>query len=1592
MPNHILLYTDDPGTGGVAQYNHALLLALIQRGDRVTSVQSRAANPLIEQQQQAGIHHEWLGFDTTQEFGRTFTNRDDAQTIFTNAQPDLIIFSDACPVSNFAAKQVAASLNIPYVVVLGFVSADLGRHFAADIDVEPFLQRLATLYTQAQEVIAVSQENLQVLRHVYRSPAHRGRVIYYGRPEPYFGPRREAVRDRLRAQLGIPTEAVVCLTAARLEPVKGYGYQLEAIAQLKQTPTWNQLYFVWVGDGSLRDEINQALETLQVSDRVKLVGQQWNMPDWYDMADIFILPSEVEGMPLAIMEAMAKGIPVMAAAVSGIPEELGDTGALLPDPNTDPTETVHHLLTTLEDWVTNPSKRQAIAQASQQRARALFTEARMLRDTLAVIDSALTPTMRSSLAAIAPSPTLQRLMSKYPTAAKHILLYTDDFGMGGVAQYNHSLALGMRQQGYQVTLVQSRTSNPLIEEQQQQGVQHEWLEYDTRREFNRTFSNLEDAREIFTRVQPDLIIFSDGWPMANFAAKQVAIQQSIPYIVVVAFAAPYLAEKFAFCLEGVARQYAEAKAVVAVSQHNLQLLHMLFRLPEDKGEVIHYGRPDPYFYPPNRETRDRLRQEVGIPNDAILCLTMARLEGIKGYLHLLEAIAALKETPLWPQLYFVWLGEGDLRSQITERLQHLKVGEQVKLLGHRWDGVDWYDVADLFVFPSEFEGMPLAVMEAMAKGLPVVASAISGIPEELGNTGRLLTDPRQNAQATVQELVETIHAWATNSHVRQKISEAAKLRAEMMFREERMVRETIAVIERSLLPKGDYVSPGLAMVQPDVAFPNKVAGNPYACSWEHLRRHIPHNWYVDRRHPTVGFLSRDEAHILYNTALQFRGKRALEVGCWLGWSACHLALAGVELDVVDPLLDQAPVRESVVVSLEAAGVLDTVQLVAGYSPQAVIDLANRQQRTWSLIFIDGNHEAPGPLEDAIACAQFAEPDALIVFHDLAAPDVAQGLDYLQAQGWHTLVYQTMQIMGVAWRGQVQPIFHQPDPQINWELPDHLRHHPVSGKSPLGYSQGLGSQAAVSVESPEPANPVLERLLEAIAQLPPLEIYSLAPDLEHDQILEGLHEGKTAWLSGNLERAATLFGQVVQFNPGSVVAHRYLSLIYWHQGDLQRSLWHYRAAHSGHLMAALIEEEEFQVWKTAIAPYTLLSDERLFSLYALAKQICLDDIPGHFVECGTYKGGSAALLAAVIQRYSRRPRLVYAFDTFSGMPDPTEADRRHRGIPANDTPWGAGTLQAPIAENLQVICAQLGVQDLVIPVAGLFAQTLPQSKETIGAIAFLHADGDWYESTLDIFNNLYAQVVPDGVIQVDDYGHWEGCRQAIHEFERQQQAAFTLRWIDITGAWFRKRDPADPECNYGQTLWHLTQMAARLGDVSLAFKGAKAVLHLIPQYLAVEQFLEQLQTSQSTKTASESRASLVTDNLERQSVNVVIFPDWQQSEEVLFADFVALLRTVLGHQQVMTLWVEMSGADPEAADALMASAVMHLLTEENLDVSEAEPHITLFSLADSQAWQTLRSHLTARIVMEHENREAIALAHLPHLPTYTAAELMATPLL
>ena len=227
-------------------------------------------------------------------------------------------------------------------------------------------------------------------------------------------------------------------------------------------------------------------------------------------------------------------------------------------------------------------------------------------------------------------------------------------------------------------------------------------------------------------------------------------------------------------------------------------------------------------------------------------------------------------------------------------------------------------------------------------------------------------------------------------------------------------------------PRRDYVSPGFSNPGLLRVFPDLAEGDVTDLQWPYLRKNAPHIWRRDLRgvrNPYIGVLSLDEATLLYNNALPFSGKRGLEIGCHYGWSSAHLVAAGLDLDVIDPALGQPDQMRDVRQSLARVG---PARLWAGFSPSVTPAVRAFRPASWSFAFIDGWHEGDGPRDDALAAIGGMADDALVMFHDLVSPHVAAGLAVFAQAGWKVGLYNTMQVMGAAWRGTATPVAHIAD--------------------------------------------------------------------------------------------------------------------------------------------------------------------------------------------------------------------------------------------------------------------------------------------------------------------------------------------------------------------------------------------------------------------------------------------------------------------------------------------------------------------------------------------------------------------------------------
>ncbi len=383
------------------------------------------------------------------------------------------------------------------------------------------------------------------------------------------------------------------------------------------------------------------------------------------------------------------------------------------------------------------------------------------------------------------------------STALHIALYTDDPGKGGVANYTYQIAHGLLDAGHRVSLVQTRHESDALSALAARGVNFVWIDYDTGVDFARTITDTASAEQALDALgEVDLVFYSDCCPVSNIAAKHVTLHRGLPFVTMVHFVAPYLAERFAQCLPIVGKQFAAARAVIAVSSENLQGLRQLFGLAPDRGHVVFPSAKDVFFdTPADPAKRQALRARHQIPADAIVSFTSARLDPIKGHIFQIHAMEHLLKQNPRSKLLLVWAGDGDARASLETEVRNRRLQGRIRFIGLQSDILGWLDAADVFTLTSLSEGMPIAIMEAMARRLPVVATPVSGIPEELAETGKLTADPHQDAAGVVRDVIGAWTDLCRTREARTQLGDAARARADKHFRTARMLREVIELIE-----------------------------------------------------------------------------------------------------------------------------------------------------------------------------------------------------------------------------------------------------------------------------------------------------------------------------------------------------------------------------------------------------------------------------------------------------------------------------------------------------------------------------------------------------------------------------------------------------------------------------------------------------------------------------------------------------------------------------------------------------------------------------------------------------------------------------
>ena len=215
---------------------------------------------------------------------------------------------------------------------------------------------------------------------------------------------------------------------------------------------------------------------------------------------------------------------------------------------------------------------------------------------------------------------------------------------------------------------------------------------------------------------------------------------------------------------------------------------------------------------------------------------------------------------------------------------------------------------------------------------------------------------------------------------------------------------------------------------------------------------------------------------------------------------------------------------------------------------------------------------------------------------------------------------------------------------------------------------------------------------------------------------------------------------------------------------------------------LVKDKDFQGIYSKVgirkSKYTLTSMEKCYSLYKAIKYITKGNIIGDIVECGVWRGGSAMLAALTLIQNNQTHRKIYLYDTYEGMPEPTDKDIDLHGVPYRLLWKKEKELLTVSLDEVKNNMLSTGYpEENIIFVKGMVEKTIPRTLPN--QIALLRLDTDLYESTYHELIHLYPKVTAKGVVIIDDYGHFQGSQEATDTYFSQESREVLFHRIDYS---------------------------------------------------------------------------------------------------------------------------------------------------------------------------------------------------------------------
>ncbi len=554
---------------------------------------------------------------------------------------------------------------------------------------------LKFLFRRADTIICESKKFRDQLE-LSGIPGHKISVIPNGIDLDTF---KLQNKKAARSQLALPEDKTLILSIGGLSPVKGQKYLIESIPEIIQK--FKDVLFILVGDGEVREELENLVASKGISKHVLFAGAQQaaQIPIWLNSSDIFVLPSLSEGTPNALLEAMACGLPVIATTVGGIPEtiENGQEGFLIPPKSS---ASLTKSITTL---VRDKALRYQLGQNGMKTIRAKYATW--------TIQSAQLKTI------------YERLIFFHQSGRTQVLTIYYKHKPGGFCKRLKMKIEAYLENGWVVHYVAVEPfpySHPnliphiLPTPMRSHDTIFFWMYFFLAAPLYMALVALRNRANLIS-------VFSPLYALISSPAKWVS---GIPMLTFVRFP-PHQNPEFSYresCLvtygEGILEKFGLALSdrVLAASESVRQAV--LQRCPgaRDKTGIL-YNHILQSPFDPNRQ-KERLLHEFSFTGNPFIIATSGLLLKRKNQECLLQAFADAQIS----ESILLIIGDGDQKEALKQLADELGIAHQTIFTGWRKDVMQLVQGADLFVFCSSQEGMSNSLLEAVASWVPCLVS------------------------------------------------------------------------------------------------------------------------------------------------------------------------------------------------------------------------------------------------------------------------------------------------------------------------------------------------------------------------------------------------------------------------------------------------------------------------------------------------------------------------------------------------------------------------------------------------------------------------------------------------------------------------------------------------------------------------------------------------------------------------------------------------------------------------------------------------------------------------------------------------------